>query len=77
MNTVLVEQLAVAYEAVARLDHYMVGVVAPYTDEELDAAEQVLIEKQNAGPQRGARYNVLERALDLIEDSRAKRRRLK
>lgn len=76
MNIVTIKQLAFAYEAVAKLNHHMVGVVALHTDDELDAAEQLLITKQNAGPQKGAKYNTLERALDLIESARTMRKKL-
>lgn len=73
-NIVRVNHLADAFEAVGRVNHYMVGVVGHYTDEELDRAEQILINKQNLGPQKGARYMTLERALDCIEAERTKRR---
>lgn len=64
------EQLADAYEAVAKVDHYMVGIVESFTDAELDAAEQILITRQNAGKQSGARYRRLDLALNLIESDR-------
>lgn len=69
-NVVRVAHIAEAYEHVARINHYLVGVIVtqgPITTPELEAAEQLLIDKQNAGPQKGQRYVVLDRALDLIE----------
>lgn len=65
------EQLADAYEATARVNHYMVGVIKPTTRDEKDAAEQILIARQNALPcQSGAAYKRLDLALDLIERDR-------
>ena len=65
------EQLADAYIAVAIAHHYMVGIVEPVTDEERDAAEQILITKQNAlNPQHGLAYARFELALALIEYDR-------
>ena len=63
-----VEQLAVAYEAIARVNHYMVGVVdKQVTVDELDAAEQLLISRQNAlRPNQRAAYKRLDLALDLL-----------
>lgn len=61
------EQLAKAYEAVARTNHYMVGIVESVTQEERDAAKQILITRQNAGKQSGAAYRRLDLALDLLE----------
>ena len=48
----------------------MVGVTFSYSPDELDAAEQLLIDRQNAGPQKGAAFQALERALDQIEHER-------
>lgn len=64
------EQLADAYEAVARTDHYMVGIVESVTDAERDTAEQILITRQNAGKQSGAAYRRLDLALDLLQHDR-------
>lgn len=64
------EQIADAYEAVARVNHYMVGIVEIVTEDEVDAAEQILISRQNAGLQKGARYKRLGLALDLLEGDR-------
>lgn len=61
-------QLADAYEAVARTNHYMVGVVEKVTFDELCEAEQELIHRQNDLPNdKTLRYWVLDFALDLIE----------
>lgn len=73
-NMVRAAFLADAFEAVARVNHYMVGIIEDYLDDELDRAEQILINKQNAGPQKGARYAVFERALDLVGAARKTRR---
>lgn len=75
LNVVSVQALAEAFHAVGKLNHYMVGVVFDFSDEELDAAEQILIDRQNAGPQKGKAFQALERALDEIEAEREKRRR--
>lgn len=64
------EQLAEAYIAVARANHYMIGIIEQVTGAELDAAEQVLIAQQNAGPQYGALYRRLGLALDFLEHDR-------
>ena len=63
------EQLADAYQAVASANHYMIGIVEPYTDDELDQAKQELIMRQNAvdkvlDPEQ---FAVLDLALELIE----------
>lgn len=73
-NVVKVQQLADAFHEVGKVNHYMVGVTFGFSDEELEAAEQVLIERQNAGPQKGKAFQALERALDEIESARTKRR---
>ncbi len=62
--------LAEAFETVARVNHHLVGVVGSYTDEDLDAAEQILIDKQNSGPQSGACFKTLDLALDMVEIAR-------
>ena len=59
---------------VSGLNHYMVGVTFKFSDEELERAEQILIELQNRGPQKGKAFQALERALDEIENERTKRR---
>lgn len=62
------EQLAYAMLAIAKVDHYMVGLVETVTWEEASAAEQILIEAQNTllnvGGHEHKRYNL---AIDLIE----------
>lgn len=65
--------LASAFEAVARVNHYMVGIVEKFTDEELDAAEQVLIDRQNVCT-AGKRHKTLGLALDLVGNARLIRR---
>lgn len=73
-NIVRANQLADAFHEVGKVNHYMVGVVGGFSDEELEAAEQILIDRQNAGPQKGKAFAALERALDEIESARVKRR---
>ena len=69
------EQLADAYEAVAKADHYMVGIVEKVTDDELLDAEQLTITRQNALPPRmRTRHRRLDLALDLIEAEKKQRR---
>ena len=63
--------LAEAFIRVARANHYVVGVTHAYTIEQLDDAEQIVITKQNRGPQTGPTFAVLDRALDLIEQARS------
>lgn len=74
VNEVKAQHVAEAYHAVARVNHYLVGVVGAYSEEELDRAEQILINKQTAGPQKGKAYTTLELALDLVEQARRERR---
>jgi hypothetical protein len=66
-------KLADAFHSVGKVNHYMVGVTFNFTPDDLDAAEQLLIERQNAGPQKGAAFQALERALDEIENERVKK----
>ncbi len=63
-------KLADAFHAVGKVNHYMVGVTFNFTPDDLDAAEQLLIDRQNAGAQKGAAFQALERALDEIENQR-------
>lgn len=68
------QRLADAFFAVAGVNHYMVGIVEPFTDEELTEAEQILI----AGENESARGNshIKEQytlALDLVEQEQRKR----
>lgn len=63
--------LAVALQLVSRANHYMVGITFQHSQEELDVAEQILIDSQNginplAGAQERNQWEVLERALDLV-----------
>jgi hypothetical protein len=68
-DTPHIHHLADAYEAVARLNHYMVGVVYFATADELNATRQVLIGRQNAlRQQHGFVYEKFNRALDLIDE---------
>lgn len=68
------EQLATAYEAVARVNHYMVGIVETVTDDELAEAEQILITRQNNLPRVDrAPYRRLSLALTLIEHEQRRR----
>ena len=72
------EQLADAFEAIARVNHYMVGIIdEEVTLDELDDAEQILITRQNDLPgervTRGvtsiletADYACLDLALDML-----------
>jgi hypothetical protein len=61
------EDLAEAYIHVARVNHYLVCVASGYTHDELDAAEQLLITRDNAANNNDA---VLNLALDLLEHDR-------
>lgn len=70
-------QLAAAYLAVARTNHYMVGIVEPVTDDELDAAEQLLITEENKpATTRKASSKAITLALDLVEAEKARRVRM-
>lgn len=75
VNVVTIKHLVEAFEHVARVNHYMVGVVGTFTDQELDAAEQIMISKQNDCKRQGQRYELLERALGLVDDTRFQRRK--
>lgn len=61
------EQLADAYEAVARVNHYMVGIVEVVTYDELSDAEQILITRQNDTATKSASFKRIDLALDLIQ----------
>lgn len=63
-------QIADAFHEVGKANHYMVGVTIEFNREELEAAEQILIDRQNAGPQKGKSFQALEHALDAIEHER-------
>lgn len=64
------EQLADALIKVATANHYMVGIVEPFTDEELDGAEQLIITQDNATEPDNA---ITSLALDIIEHERQDR----
>lgn len=61
-----------AYLRVAACNHYLVGVVGDFTQDELDEAEQMLITMSN---DEGNKDPVTELALDLLEEA-AKIKRL-
>lgn len=62
------EQIADAYEAIARANHYMVGLIEAVTFDETETARQILIRRQNAlSNNKTRRYRVLNLALDLVE----------
>lgn len=80
------QQLAEAYLAIARTNHYMVGIADPdgtITDEEISDAEQILINLENryaAGKdeslttqQAADEHNACALALDLIEQEKRDR----
>jgi len=61
-------QIAVAYRAIAQVNHYMVGITASdMTWEEMQKARQHLIAWQNKSISYGHTYRILDRALDQIE----------
>ena len=83
------EQLADAYEAVARANHYMVGIIETVTDDERDEAEQILIRRQNdlvghhwppGSPghrhfhRKGGPFARLDLALDVLDYDRKRSR---
>ena len=61
-------QVADAFQAVGHVNHYLVMVSAEITLEELEAAEQILITRQNRLAPDTDDWEDLERALDLIAD---------
>lgn len=67
------EQLADAYMRLARANHYMLGITETVTDDELDAAEQILIPIEY-GETRKAKLARL--ALDMLDHDRKARRHL-
>lgn len=66
MNRIQIRQLADAFEAVARANHYMVGIIELLERDDLDAAEQILITRQSVAKAGGAAQRRLSLALDLI-----------
>ena len=65
--TINPEHLAEAYIKVAQADHYLVCVAPECTEDDLDAAEQILISRDNAADNKDP---VLNLALDILEDNR-------
>ncbi len=55
---------------VATANHYMVGIVESVTADEIDAAEQILIDRQNSIHHESPMWQRLEFALDLLEHMR-------
>ena len=75
-NAVTPMHLAAAYEHVAQVNHYMVGITwTAHTDDELDEAEQLLIDRQSAYRRNTIRWRILDRALDMLDADRAQRQR--
>jgi hypothetical protein len=64
------EQLADAYVALAVANHYMLEVTHMVTQDEYDAAEQILIRRDNDANNADANLNV---ALDLLEADKKQR----
>lgn len=66
-----IEDVRDAYLAVARANHYMVAVsTRTITDDELDEAEQLLFDRDNAADPE---YAVVDLALTLIEHEKRAR----
>lgn len=63
---ITVANLADAYFEVAKINHYMVGIVGTYTYDEYHDASQVLINRQN-DPKNSTKFNQLELALNVLE----------
>ncbi len=61
------EHIAEAYLHVATVNHYLVVVSPAYTADELDAAEQILISKDNAADNADP---TIVLALDLLQHDR-------
>ncbi len=74
-DPVRARHLADAYVHVARANHYMVGVVAAHSDDELDAAEQALITSENGAPLGSPERVRIALALDLVEQAKRDRQR--
>jgi hypothetical protein len=62
------QQLAEAYLLVARCNHYMVGIQGYFTADELDEAEQILIEQERWAITGSRQAKELGLALDLMGD---------
>ena len=65
------EQIADAFHAVAKANHWMVSVTERVTIDDLDEATQILITRQNEGPQSGKTFKTFELAFALMEIARA------
>ena len=61
------QQLAEAFAAIAKTDHYMVGLTETITEAELEEAEQLLIQSQNSLEPETTQWLIYDLALDLIE----------
>jgi hypothetical protein len=67
------QHVASALLALARADHYMIGLIEDITLEELNDAEQILITRQNrCRTTNSIYYRTLDRALDLLDIRRKK-----
>lgn len=67
------QQLADALLLIADANHYMVGLVGTFTLEEMEAAKQILITKQNGFADKGGEgYKLTDLALDLCEQKEKK-----
>lgn len=64
------EQLANAMCCIAACNHYMVGLVEKVTIDEMNEAEQHIIERQNKARQDGEPWKVYDLALDMLEYNR-------
>lgn len=66
------QDLADAYIALARANHYMLGITtqSPLTLDDFDEAMQILIRIQNNLRSDVPDYAVLDLALDLLEQNR-------
>lgn len=60
--------IAKAFTIIATMNHYMVGFInLSVNADELEMAKQILISEQNTHEPNTYLYDILERALDLIE----------
>jgi hypothetical protein len=59
------EDLAEAYMIVARTNHYMVGVVGDFSQDDMAKAQAILLEKQH-GRSIFNTPDIVKRALDLL-----------
>jgi hypothetical protein len=63
-------QIALAFEAIAKANHYMVGFIGKVSDHDLSAACGVLTMRQSLCTPDSKRWRLLELALELIETYR-------